>query len=100
MTEMAEEEPVVIYRSVNREGETFALKPSSRKRLRDHFGNAIRVGSRVFIARDTHADYQEIHGEIAPQIIQLLTGVSRERLESLGGVVFRDPVTEDDIVAA
>ncbi len=36
--------PVVIYRSVNREGATFALKPSSRDLLKEHFMmNPIKV---------------------------------------------------------
>ncbi len=93
-------EPIVIYRSVNREGETFALKPSSRERLRVQFGDVVLGGSRIFIAHDTHGDFREMHGGIAPHVIQLLTGKAADALDQLGGVVFRDPVTEDDVAFA
>jgi len=40
---------------------------------------------------------EEVHGGIAKQIIQLLTGLSEERIHPLGGVIFRDPVTERNL---
>ena len=93
-------QPIVIYRSVNREGQTFALKPASRQFLRQQFGESVHSSPRVFIAHETKADFDEWHDNFAEQVIQLLTGVSSERLKGLGGVVFRDPVTESDISAA
>lgn len=93
-------EPIVIYRSVNREGQTFALKPTSRQFLRNRFGSSVHSSPRVFIAHETKANLDELHGSIAEQVIHLLTGVSSERLKDIGGVVFRDPVTESDISAA
>ena len=41
-----------------------------------------------------------MHGGIAPHVIQLLTGKAADALDQLGGVVFRDPVTEDDVAFA
>lgn len=93
-------QPIVIYRSVNREGQTFALKPASRQFLRQQFGESVHSSPRVFIAHETKADFDEWHGNFAEQVIQVLTGVSSERLKGIGGVVFRDPVTESDISAA
>lgn len=90
-------DPLVIYRSVNREGATFALKPGSRERLKSRFGDAAHVRARVFIAHETRADYDAVHANLASQIVQLLTGLSTQRLEELGGVVFRDPETDADI---
>ena len=93
-------EPFVVFRSVNRDGETYALEPRSLERLRLELGDAVHARSRVFIAHETRADYEHVHGAIAQQIIQLLTGVSEERLRPLGGVIFRDPVTEQDLPRA
>lgn len=85
---------IVIYRSVNRDGATFALKPSSRELLQARLGDAVHIRSRIFIAHETQADYNSVHGNLAPQIVQLLTGLSVERLREFGDLEFRDPVTE------
>jgi hypothetical protein len=90
-------DPIVIYRSADREGATFALKPSSRERLHERFGSAVHIRSRVFIAHETRADYEAVHSNLASQVVQLLTGLSEERLQEFGGVAFRDPETEADI---
>jgi hypothetical protein len=95
---VAEVDSIVIYRSVDREGATFALKPSSRDRVRARFGDAVRLRSRVFIAHEAHADDTETLGDLGPQVVRLLTGLSKERLEEdLDRVVFRDPETGVDI---
>jgi biopolymer transport protein ExbD len=93
----AREKPIVIYRSVNRDGETYALESRSLQRLRDALGAAVHAHPRVFIAHETKADYEAVHGAIVQQVIQLLTGVTEERLRPLGGVSFRDPVTEQEL---
>lgn len=93
----ARPDPIVVFRSVNRDGETYALEPRSLDRLRKELGSAVHARPRVFIAHETRADYEHIHGAIVDQIIQLLTGVSEERLRPLGGVIFRDPVTDQDL---
>lgn len=96
----ARPDPIVVFRSVNRDGETYALEPRSLDRLRKEFGSAVHARPRVFIAHETRADYEHIRGAVAQQIIQLLTGLSEERLRLLGGVIFRDPVTEQDLQRA
>jgi hypothetical protein len=91
-------DPIVIYRSVDREGATFALQPRSRERVRARFGDAFRLRSRVFIAHEAHADDTETLGDLGPQVVRLLTGLSKERLEEdLDRVVFRDPETGAEI---
>lgn len=92
--------PIVIHRSVNRDGETFALEPGALERLRQVFGQTVHPRPRVFIAHEDKADYEHVHGDVAGQVIQLLTGVAEERLRPLGGVTFRDPVTEQDLQRA
>jgi biopolymer transport protein ExbD len=92
--------PIVIHRSVNRDGETYALEPRSLDRLRKEFGAAVHSRPRVFIAHETRADYEHVHGAIVQQVIQLLTGLSEDRIRPLGGVTFRDPVTDQDLPRA
>jgi hypothetical protein len=46
-------EPFVIYRGVNRDGETFALDPRAGARLREALGPAAHVRSRLFMAHET-----------------------------------------------
>ena len=58
-------EPLIIYRSVNREGATFALKPGSRERVQSRFGDAAHVRPRIFIAHETRVNYDEMHVGLA-----------------------------------
>lgn len=94
MANAAPESPIVIYRSVNNAGETFALDPASRERVRAAFEN-VRVYPRVFIAHEAKEDYKQVHADLLRQVIQLLTGVTLERLEEkFGSLSVVDPVTE------
>ncbi|MFY0542014.1 hypothetical protein [Nannocystis pusilla] len=90
-------EPIIIYRSSNRDGATFALDPGSLARLRSEFGEALHPRSRVFIAHETRDDDEQVQASIAGQIVMLLTGLPEQRLEKLGKVVFRDPVSDRDL---
>lgn len=96
----AQQDPIVIYRSVDGDGETFSLQPGSLARLRAAFPGEVHGSPRVFIAHETKADFEHVHGRIAPQIIQLLTGLTEDRLQRLGGVIFWDPVTERELPRA
>jgi hypothetical protein len=90
-------DPIIIYRSVGRDGQTFALHPLSMDRLRDHFGDQVEVHQRIFIAHESVTRYEHLRENLAAQIVALLTGVSIKRLEELGGVSFRDPVDNAEI---
>jgi len=90
-------EPIVIHRSVNGNGQTFALDPLSEARVRERFGSRVHILPRVSLGLETEADYASMRVELMPQIVQLLTGVSHAQLEVLGEVVFRDPVTDEDV---
>lgn len=91
-------EPIVIHRSVNRDGQTFALAARSRDRVRDHFGDKAHLHPRVFIAHETAADYDSVRADLAMQVVQLLTGLSPQRLDVVGGISFRDPVTDEEVL--
>ena len=99
-TVQAEEEalePLIIYRSYNLDGETFALEPRSLKRLRLAFGAEVHIRPRVFLAHETRTGHEQLKSAIVPQVVLLLTGIPEERLRALGGVTFRDPVTDQDL---
>ncbi len=93
-------DPLVIYRSVNRDGETFALETRSLQRLQQQLGSLVHARPRVFIAHETKADYEHVQGPIAQLIIQLLTGLAEERLHDLGGVTFQDAATQREVPRA
>ena len=90
-------DPIIIYRSVNRDGQTFAIEPMSLERLRQSLGREAHVHPRVFVAHESAADHDQLHGELVAQIVRLLTGVSEERLAFLGGISLRDPVTDEEL---
>jgi hypothetical protein len=92
-------EPIVIYRSVNRDGQTFGLEPLSRQRVRDRFGAQVHLHPRVFIAHETAADHAMVRRDLAALVVQLLTGVQPDCLNELGGVSFRDPATDDELLS-
>lgn len=91
-------DPIVIYRTVDRDGQTFAVEPLSLKRLRETFRDQVRIHPVVFIAHDTAANYEQLHGDVVNQVIQLLTGFSEAKLaEAFGGVSVRDSVTDEEL---
>jgi hypothetical protein len=98
---MARTKPgVTILRSTDRDGATYALAHDARASVRNAFPG-VHLPPRVFIAHETHDDYQRIHGSMRSQIVQLLTGVDEERLvDQLGPVRFCDPVTEQEIASS
>jgi hypothetical protein len=77
-------EPIAIYRSVNRDGETYSLPP------------------RLFLARESPGPRDAVDEGVAPHIIQLLTGLTEERLRERSGasVAFLDPHTEAELKRA
>jgi hypothetical protein len=91
---MSTPEPIIIDRSSNRDGATFAVDSRSLKRLRAAFGPALHLRDRIFLTHETPAELNLVPEAIAPHIVRLLTGLTEEQLKPLGGVLFRDPVTE------
>lgn len=86
-------EALVVYRSVDGTGATYALERRTRERVRAYAQSAT-LPPRVFIAQESGTDYERVHGSVRNLVVQMLTGLSKERLESIGPVEFVDPVTE------
>lgn len=85
--------PLIVYRSVDGSGSTYALNRRDRERLKAQLGEDAHLPPRVFIAHETEADSTTLHGSLRRSIVQLLTGLPEDRLGSLD-IEFRDPVTE------
>ena len=89
--------PLVIYASVDRSGTTYSLSERTRHVIREKFGDAVRVHSRIFVSDETSADHEQLRGPMREQVIQLLTGLSESRLKELGVVEFRNPASDEAV---
>jgi len=90
-------DPIIIYRSVDRDGQTFSLEPLSLDRVRERFGEQVHVRPLVFIAHETSANDNGLAADLIAQVVQLLAGVSEAKLAELGGVSLRDPGTDEEL---
>ena len=88
-------EPLVVSCYADREGVTYGLDLATRRRLKQRFGEDVHTARRIFIAHETSPNFEEIHRPVRKQLILLLTGIAEDRLNELGAVEFRDPVTDD-----
>lgn len=77
-------------------GYTCALAPDTRAWVESRGGNTPPVAS-VYIAHETHTDFQAFNGPISLPIAEILTGMSVQELEQVG-VEFRDPVNPDQVL--
>ena len=79
-----------------RDGYTFRLDPRSRVQLEKEYVNLPRVAS-VFIGFDQHQDLEQIPQPIWNQIVQLLTGLSFEGINQIGGFAVVNSQTEQEV---
>lgn len=87
--------PVEIHRSCQRDGCTYELHPNSQALVRKKFPEARTVGS-VFIGHDTQASFARARQEaIWDHVAMILTGLTEDNLNQLGGYRVYDPVTGD-----
>jgi hypothetical protein len=96
----AQPKPIVIYRSVNRDGETYALESRSLQRLREALGSALHAHPRIFIAHAICVDDEPPRSANVGPVIQLLTGLTEQLLRPIGDVIFLDSVTEQEFLRA
>jgi hypothetical protein len=93
-----EVEPLYIYRRPTIDGTSFSLAPLMKRRLREYFGPHVHARGSVFIDHATRDEYATFYADLASQVIQLLTGMTRERLEEkFGSVIFLDPETDEEV---
>jgi hypothetical protein len=96
--------PLVVIMRRHSLGADFTLHPHSRALLQRRFPQARAVSS-VSIETSALHDFEQQHGPIWEQIVQVLTGLTPPQLAQLGGYRIVDPihdqtVFEDNLVNA
>ena len=87
---------IIIDVGRQREGYTFRLSPRSKYELLKQFPNRPLPKS-MFTSYETKGDFESTHGSVLPHVAMVLTGFSEDQLEELGGVVFVDPVSGEEL---
>jgi hypothetical protein len=82
-------EPIRIDIGRDSEGATYELHPLSRRRIEKEFPG-VRSAPQVYVGYKTRTEFEELHGPMWKQIAMILTGLSWEQMEKLGGVVIYD----------
>ncbi len=86
--------PLDVYVSrAGRIGLAYALHPNSHTLVRQRFPNAPLLFS-VYIETVDQNDFEQNQTTAQDRLVQLLTGLSGEQLEELGGYRIYDPVSE------
>ena len=88
---------ITVHVGHQRDGYIFGLRPRSRVWLEEQYPAKERVSS-VFIGLDEVHNIRQIPGTILAQVLSLLTGLSVEELNKLGGVSIYDPSTQQEIM--
>lgn len=82
--------PLVIHIGRQSDGCAYELNPRSRVEILRRFPG-VRSVPGVFVGYDTRAEFEELHGPMWKQIAMMLTGLTWEQIESMGGVRIYDP---------
>ncbi len=86
--------PIDIYVGRQRDGSAYSLHPASRKLIKIKFAH-VKPAPVVFIGSDTQAETGKQSGEaVWDQVAIILTGLSTEKLNELGGYRILDPANE------
>lgn len=78
------------------DGCTYQLHPRSSDEIRSRFPHARPVPS-VFIGYEAQAEFEALHGPNWRQVALMLTGLSCEQIEAMGGARLYDPVAEQEV---
>jgi|HubBroStandDraft_2_1064218.scaffolds.fasta_scaffold159789_1 hypothetical protein len=76
------------------DGCVYMLHPRAARALQERFPGVHRVPS-VFIGYDARADFETMHGPLWKQIATILTGLTWEQIEGMGGVTLYDPMDSE-----
>lgn len=86
---------IVINVNTQRDGHVFALRPRSRLWLEAEYPERVRV-PKVFIGVGTKTEFGQLPETILQQVLTLLTGLSWVELETIGGFLLYNPITEEE----
>lgn len=87
------QDPILVFIGQQRDGCVYELHPLSQERITASHPNT-RLPSKIFIGFDEQAAFEDAHGPLWRQIAMLLTGLSWEELEQMGGVELYEPATD------
>jgi hypothetical protein len=87
--ERAMKDPIRIDVGRSSEGATYELHPLARRRIENEFPGG-RTAPQVYVGYRTKETFEEVHGPIWKQIAMILTGLSWEEIEKLGGIIIYD----------
>ncbi len=83
--------PLTILSIPVRNGTVFKLEASSQARIMQHYPNArlrgeVQEDVTLEFPSDLREDFERQHGQVWDQVIILLTGISEEEIDRLGGI--------------
>jgi hypothetical protein len=85
---------IIVEVGKQMDGATFRLSPRTRLQLRDLVPEGLLTSS-VFLNFDTGKAFSDPRAPWWEQVVQLLTGLSSEQLQRLGGFRFVDPADSE-----
>lgn len=88
-------ENLTINVSKQFDGFTFSITPLTRKSIEKAFPDANPIKS-IFVAYDTHADFNTLRGSIEKYIYPALTGIPEKNLSDVD-IKFVDPLTNQEL---
>lgn len=83
--------PLIIHVGVQRDGYIFELRPTSRDWLETHYPDRYRVAD-LFLGFDKKQEIEQLPESTWDHIAQLLTGLSLEETNQLGGFTVYNPL--------
>ncbi|MCI0456092.1 MAG: hypothetical protein L0Z62_03815 [Gemmataceae bacterium] len=86
--------PLVIYVGRQGHGVVYELSPASHTRIRTSFPEARPAAFLNLAYHPTPLPFEALHGPTWGQVALLLTGLTAEQLQTLGGIRLHDPQTE------
>lgn len=86
----------MINVGIQRDGFTFRLDPLSRVQLEQRYPDLPRVAS-LFLGFDQHKELSAIPQQIWQQLVQLLTGLTFEQINEIGGFMVVNPRNEETV---
>jgi len=76
------------------DGATFRLSPKTRVMLAGrNLGKPLATS--VFVTFDTKEAFERKHGSMWNHIVEMLTGLTKDKIEELGGFRFEDPADRE-----
>lgn len=86
--------PLIINIGRQSDGCAYELDPRSRFEIKSRFPGLHAVPS-VFVGYDAKTDFEAMHGPMWKQIAAMLTGLTWEQIQELGGLSLYDPMASE-----